>query len=125
MRITRRLSILVRHTQTVLTSRRAVTNLLPNNMLTTYHTYLLTLSSSTRMAPRWTMADAPAGWTFTTPALNTLQDTQSGSCYLGKKCEVFDAELHAISEALPLLLSAPGRPSKVVLCVDNQSALLV
>jgi hypothetical protein len=65
-----------------------------------------------------------AAWTFTTPALNTLQDTQSGSCYLGKKCEVYDAELHAISEALPLLLSAPGPPSKVVLCVDNQSALL-
>jgi hypothetical protein len=30
--------------------------------------------------------------TFTTPALNTIRDTQSGSCYLGKKCEVYDAE---------------------------------
>jgi ribonuclease HI len=62
-----------------------------------------------------------SAWLFTTPALNTTQDTLTGSCYLGKKCEVYDAELHAISEALPLLLSAP--PSTVLLCVDNQSAL--
>jgi ribonuclease HI len=62
-----------------------------------------------------------SAWLFTTPALNTTKDTLTGSCYLGKKCEVYDAELHAISEALPLLLSAP--PSTILLCVDNQAAL--
>jgi ribonuclease HI len=58
---------------------------------------------------------------FTTPALNTTKDSLTGSCYLGKKCKVYDAELHAISQALPLLLSTP--PSTVLLGVDNRSAL--
>ena len=47
----------------------------------------------------------------------------TGSCSLGKKTEVFDAELHAIQEGLTSIKSKLSQPTHITICVDNQAAL--
>ena len=41
----------------------------------------------------------------------------------GQRAEVYDAELHAIQEGLLLILTMDWAPSRILVCVDNQSAL--
>ena len=50
----------------------------------------------------------------------------SGYCCIGDKSEVYDAELHAIQEGLLFLASTgtEGAPGNLVVCVDNQAALM-
>ena len=47
----------------------------------------------------------------------------TGSCSLGKKAEVFDAELHAVQEGLLSVKSTHSQPTHITICVDNQAAL--
>lgn len=44
----------------------------------------------------------------------------AGNCCLGKKAEVYDAEIHAIQEGLR---AVQGSPRTILICVDNPSAL--
>ena len=43
---------------------------------------------------------------------------------IGSKAEVFDAELHAIQKGLAFLASSGWPAGHVVICADNQAALL-
>ena len=47
-----------------------------------------------------------------------------GHCSIGSKAEVFDAELHAIQKGLAFLASSGWPAGRVVICADNQAALL-
>lgn len=55
----------------------------------------------------------------------------AGNCSLGKKAEVYNAELHAIQEGLRALQDSghqhqyqpPPSPNTLLICADNQSAL--
>lgn len=47
----------------------------------------------------------------------------SGSCHLGSKAEVYDAELHAAHEALTYLSTTNYTPAQAYLCIDNSSAI--
>ena len=65
-------------------------------------------------------------WVLTTPE-RVLTDGPclfSSSCSIGSKCEVYDCELHAISEGLSIFLDSDQDPGTLVLCVDSQAALL-
>jgi hypothetical protein len=49
-----------------------------------------------------------------------LQHLQSHYCNLGTRCEVFDAELHAVYEGLRLIPTSPTTPNTTIyLCIDN------
>jgi hypothetical protein len=53
-----------------------------------------------------------------------LQHLQSHYCNLGTRCEVFDAELHAIYEGLRLIPTSPTTPNtNIYICIDNQAAI--
>jgi ribonuclease HI len=53
-----------------------------------------------------------------------LQHLQSHYCNLGTRCEVFDAELHAIYEGLCLIPTSPTTPNTpIYICIDNQAAI--
>jgi hypothetical protein len=45
-----------------------------------------------------------------------------GSCYLGMKMKVYDAELHAVSEGLKAILSC--NPGVLRICIDNSASVL-
>jgi len=47
----------------------------------------------------------------------------SGKCHLGSRAEVFDAELHAVQEAVSTLLTTTLPCSKVFICIDNQATI--
>jgi len=46
-----------------------------------------------------------------------------GRCHLGNRAEVYDAELHAVQEATNTLLTIAAPPTKVLICIDNKSAI--
>src|SRR5207237_3795687 len=46
-----------------------------------------------------------------------------GSCYLGDRAEVFDAELHAVHESLLALGEINKPPGRTYLCIDNTAAI--
>jgi ribonuclease HI len=53
-----------------------------------------------------------------------LQHLQSHYCNLGTRCEVFDAELHAIYEGLYLVPTSPTTPNTTIyICIDNQATI--
>jgi ribonuclease HI len=53
-----------------------------------------------------------------------LQCLQSHYCNLGTRCEVFDAELHAVYEGLCLIPTSPITPNTTIyICIDNQAAI--
>jgi ribonuclease HI len=53
-----------------------------------------------------------------------LQLLQSHHCNLGARCEVFDAELHAVYEGLRLIPTSPTTPNtNIYICIDNQAAI--
>ena len=65
------------------------------------------------------------GWLLTTAerALDADHPFSSSGCHFGPTCEVFDAELHAISEGLSFIASR-YLPGNLVVFADNQAALL-
>ena len=54
----------------------------------------------------------------------TSPELVSGSCAIGEKAEVYDAELHAIQEGLEHISSLNWNPKDILVCVDNQAALI-
>jgi len=61
-------------------------------------------------------------------AVNHYGDQQlhrftSGKCYLGSRAEMFDAELHAVQEAVSTLLTTTLPHSTIFICIDNQAAI--
>jgi hypothetical protein len=48
---------------------------------------------------------------------------KEGSCHLGNRAEVYDAELHAVQEAVSALLTIPILHSKAFICIDNQATV--
>jgi ribonuclease HI len=53
-----------------------------------------------------------------------LQHLQSHYCNIGTRCEVFDAELHAIQEGLRLVPTSPTTSNTTIyICIDNQAAI--
>ena len=52
-----------------------------------------------------------------------LYRLSEGRCHLGNRAEVFDAELHAVQEAVSTLLTVTIPRGKVFICIDNQAAI--
>jgi ribonuclease HI len=53
-----------------------------------------------------------------------LQHLQSHYCNRGTRCEVFDAEFHAIHEGLHLVPTSPTTSNTTIyICIDNQAAI--
>ena len=48
----------------------------------------------------------------------------SGYCCIGDKAEVYDTEIHAIQEGLLYIISTSWTPIHILVCADNQAALL-
>lgn len=65
-----------------------------------------------------------SGWVaYQWLAGGTGPELASGHCFIGCKAEVYDAELHAIQEALLYIVTAGWAPASLLICVDNQAAL--
>jgi ribonuclease HI len=65
-----------------------------------------------------------SGWVAYCVGDRAARRVASGRCHLGSRAEVYDAELHAIQEALTALRdSIDTMPGRAYVCVDNQSAL--
>jgi hypothetical protein len=47
----------------------------------------------------------------------------SDACCLGTQAEAYDAELHAVHEALSYLLTSEIIPNTAIICIDNSSAI--
>jgi ribonuclease HI len=64
------------------------------------------------------------GWVNFYVGNQQLFRMKDGSCHLGNRAEVFDAELHAVQEATAALLTTTITPrSRVFICIDNQAAI--
>ena len=46
-----------------------------------------------------------------------------GNCHLGNRAKVYDAELHAIQEAVTFLITTTTPRASAIICVDNHAAL--
>jgi ribonuclease HI len=65
-----------------------------------------------------------SGWVAYCVGNRVARTVASGRCHLGSRAEVYDAELHAIQEALTALRdSIDTTPSVAYVCIDNQAAL--
>jgi ribonuclease HI len=65
-----------------------------------------------------------SGWVAYCVGDRVTRKVASGHCHLESRAEVYDAELHAIQEALTALRdSIDTAPGAAYVCVDNQSAL--
>ena len=65
-----------------------------------------------------------SGWIVGHPHEIPHAPQASGFCSLGKKAEVFDAELHAIQEGLlHILHKMAATAENIIICADNQAAL--
>jgi len=62
------------------------------------------------------------GWVIFNIGNQQLFRIKEGSCYLGNRAEVYDAELHAVQEAINLLFTFTTPRSRVFICIDNQAA---
>jgi len=63
------------------------------------------------------------GWAVDHCSNQQLHRFTSGKCYLGTRTGVFDAELHAVQEAVSTLLTTTLPRSTVFICIDNQAAI--
>jgi ribonuclease HI len=66
-----------------------------------------------------------AGWVIYRKGLRGYITVSEGSCYLGERMEVFDAELHAAYEGLNNVQTMLDKPEHIFLCIDNSSAIEV
>jgi ribonuclease HI len=64
-----------------------------------------------------------SGWALFRIELGEVPQLGQGSCHLGIQSEVFDAELHAITEKLEDLNRFEIPPMKIYICVDNQATI--
>jgi ribonuclease HI len=63
------------------------------------------------------------GWVIFNVGNQQLFRIKEGSCYLGNRAQVYDAELHAVLEAVSALLTTTIPRSKAFICIDNQAAI--
>jgi ribonuclease HI len=63
------------------------------------------------------------GWVIFNVGNQQLYRIKEGSCHLGNRAEVFDAELHAVQEATAALLTSTIPRSTAFICIDNQAAI--
>ena len=63
------------------------------------------------------------GWAIYHCGDQQLHRLTSGSCHLGHQAEVYDAELHAVQEAITTLLTNTMPPTKVFICIDNKATI--
>jgi ribonuclease HI len=63
------------------------------------------------------------GWAIYHCGDQQLHRLTSGSCHLGHRAEVYDAELHAVQEAITTLLITTMPHTKVFICIDNKAAI--
>ena len=63
------------------------------------------------------------GWAVYHCGDQQLHWLTSGKYHLGCRAEVFDAELHAVQEAVSILLTTTLPRSTVFICIDNQAAI--
>jgi len=63
------------------------------------------------------------GWAIYHCGDQHLYRLDEGSCHLGSRAKVYDAELHAVQEAVSTLLTTTAPRGTVFICIDNQSAM--
>jgi len=63
------------------------------------------------------------GWAIYHSGDEQLHRLTEGRCHLGSRAKVYDAELHAVQEAVSTLLMAVVPPTRVFICIDNQAAI--
>jgi len=63
------------------------------------------------------------GWVIYNVGNQQLFRVKEGSCHLGSRAEVYDAELHAVQEATTALLTTTIPRSTAFICIDNQAAI--
>jgi len=63
------------------------------------------------------------GWAIYHCGDQHLYRLDEGSCHLGSRAEVYDAELHAVQEAVATLLTTTAPRGTVIICSDNQAAM--
>jgi len=63
------------------------------------------------------------GWAIYYCGEQHLYRLDEGSCHLGSQAEVYDAEVHAVQEAVSTLLTTTAPQGTVIICIDNQSAM--
>jgi len=63
------------------------------------------------------------GWAIYHCGDRQLYRLSEGRCHLGNRAEVYDAELHAVQEAVSTLLSVTIPRGAVFICIDNQAAI--
>jgi len=63
------------------------------------------------------------GWVIYNVGNQQLFRVKEGSCHLGSRAEVYDAELHAVQEATTALLTTTIPHSTAFICIDNQAAI--
>jgi ribonuclease HI len=67
-----------------------------------------------------------SGWAIYQKGVQELQLLVEGCCCLGQRAEVYDAELHAIEEALQAIINLqlpPDPPRTIYILTDNQAAI--
>jgi hypothetical protein len=69
------------------------------------------------------MTGALAGWSIGLISNGKIQLMIDSFCYLGMKMEVYDAELHAVSEGLKAILSCNFKPGVLRICIDNSASV--
>jgi len=63
------------------------------------------------------------GWVIYNVGNQQLFRVKEGSCHLGSRAEVYDAELYAVQEATTALLTTTIPHSTAFICIDNQAAI--
>jgi ribonuclease HI len=63
------------------------------------------------------------GWAIYHCGDQQLHRLTEGNCHLGHRAEVYDAELHAVQEAITTLLTTTMPRAKVFICIDNKAAI--
>jgi len=66
--------------------------------------------------------DVGCGWTIHYSRNQQLHLLSYGCCHLGRRAEVYDAELHTVQEAVTSLLITTASRAPVFICIDNQAA---
>jgi hypothetical protein len=75
---------------------------------------------------RSTIGDVGTGWVGFHKQDSGLLRIFEGYCYLGISMEVYDAEIHAVKEALSTLRTISKLvPSQIYICIDNSAAISV
>lgn len=68
-------------------------------------------------------ATCGSGWVILAKELGGMRVIRAGSCQIGSRAEIEDAEIHAIQEGVAQLLALNTQNCRVYICADNQNAL--